>query len=224
MVVIVREFPVSVEDLAQLSRLPSVGELRPACCPLCQQPSRAPGGGLGIVGHGKYTRQVLGLTEGCRDLVVWIRRFLCRGCRRTISVLPDGLYPRRWYAAAAIVMSLVLALLAGVPAARIREQLTGLGGARGWKTLERWQRQLLAPLWSWLARQLGFPSEPARDRAAARRRVQRLVGLHGATGRSPPESLWEVARRLVCETAHVGAVGWEMRRGAPAELAQRGSS
>lgn len=217
MVVIVRAFPVSVEDLADLSRLPSVEELRPSCCPLCQQPSRPPGGGLQIVGHGTYRRQALGLLGGCRDLVVWIRRFLCRGCRRTISVLPDMLYPRRWYAAVAILVSLTLALLVGEPASRIRERLGHAGETRGWKTLERWQRQLLSPLWSWLSRELGF-TEPARDREGSRRRLVRLLALHGASGTSPPAEIEDVARRLVVETAHAGTVGWEMRRGRPSDL------
>lgn len=113
MVVIVRAFPVSVEDLAQLSRLPSVDELRPGCCPLCEQPSRELGGGLQVVGHGTYRRQALGLTGGCREMLIWIRRFLCRACGRTISVLPDSLYPGRWYSAALILASLTLALLGG---------------------------------------------------------------------------------------------------------------
>jgi hypothetical protein len=219
MVVIVRAFPVSVEDLAQLNRVPSVDELRPACCPLCEQPSREPGGGLQIVGHGMYRRQALGLTSGCRELVIWIRRFLCRACRRTISVLPDSLYPGRWYTAIAILTSLTLALLGGVPAWKIQERFAGRR-CRDWKTLERWQQQLLAPLWSWLAGQLGF-GEPACDRRGRRSRLQRLLSLHGASGTSPPEKLEDVARALLCETAHTGSVGRDMRRGQPSDLARR---
>jgi hypothetical protein len=222
MVVIVRAFPVSVEDLAQRSRLPSVEELRPKSCPLCQQLSRPPGDRLQIVGHGTYQRQALGLIGECRDLVVWIRRFLCRGCRRTISVLPDALYPRRWYAAVAILLSLVLALLRDQSAAKIRERFADAGESRGWKTLERWQRQLLCPLWSWMAQQLGF-TEPSRDRPGCRSRLTRLLALHGATARSATSELAEVARCLVVETAHAGTAGWEMGRGPPAGVLSRES-
>ena len=221
MVVIVRAFPVSVEDLAQLNRVPSVDELRPACCPLCEQPSREAGGELRIVGHGTYRRQALGLTGGCRELVIWIRRFLCRACERTISVLPDSLYPGRWYSAIAILTSLALALLGGVPAWKIQERVSGRR-SRDWKTLERWQRQLLAPLWAWFAGQLGF-GEPAYDRQGRRSRLQRLLSLHGASGTSPPERLEEVARALLCETAHTGTVGRDMRRGRLSDLASRRS-
>lgn len=214
-VVTVRAFPVSVEDLAHRSRLPSVEELRPPCCPLCEQPARDPSGNLRIVGHGTYDRQVLGLTGGCPEIVISVRRFLCRACRRTISVLPDRLYPGRWYSAIAIVLGLTLSLLAGVPAWKLRERIAGRR-SRDWKTLQRWQRQILAPLWSWLAPQLGFRG-PGCDRRGYRSRMQRLLSLHGASGTSPPEKLDEVARALVCATAHTGTVGRDIHRSRQAD-------
>lgn len=214
MVVIVRPFPVSVESLSQLSCVPSVEELRPKCCPLCQEPARTEEG-LRIVGHGTYKRQLLGLMSGCREMLIRLRRFLCRSCRRTISVQPDDLYPGRWYGGVAILLSLVLSLLRGKPDAKVRERIAGPCDARGWKTLERWRQQLLSPLWSWLARQLGA-SGPPGDRKDRRRRLLRLLLLHGAGTDSPTEALTQVVRQLVVATAHVRSVGWEIRRGLPA--------
>lgn len=214
MVVIVRRFPVSVEDLTHLRLLPSVDELRPSSCPLCGQAACPPGSPLRIVGHGTYRRQVLGRIGECRDLLIWIRRFLCRGCRRTISVLPDGLYPGRWYGVVVILSSLVLALVQGVSAAAIRDRFASSGETRGWKTLERWRRQLLAPLWSWLAGQVGVTG-PSQDRGEQHRRLLRLVSLHGAGARSSLDEIAHVARHLVCETAHSRVAGWDMRRGPP---------
>lgn len=219
MAVIVRRFPVSVESLSQLSCLPSVEELRPTCCPLCQEPSRTEEG-LRIVGHGKYRRQVLGLSGGREQLLIWIRRFLCRGCRHTISVHPDGLYPGRWYAGVAILLGLVLSLLEGKADQEIRERIAGAREARGWKSLERWRRQLLSPLWSWLARQLGASGRPG-DRKASRRRLWRLLSLHGAGTDSVSEAADQVARQLVVATAHVRSVGWEIHRGPPDHLSCR---
>ncbi len=216
MAVIVRRFPVSVESLSQLSCLPSVEELRPSCCPLCQEPARTEAG-LRIVGHGTYKRQLLGLIGGCREVLIWIRRFLCRSCRHTISVQPDDLYPGRWYAGVAIMLSLVLSLLRGKPDAEVRERFCGPREARGWKTLERWRRQLLSPLWSWLARQLGVGGPPG-DREASRWRLWRLLSLHGAGADNATEELAQVVRQLVGATAHVRSVGWEIRRGLPAGL------
>ena len=156
MVAIVSPFPVDVEDLCSFCWLPSVDDLRPCSCPLCGQPARPPGKLLGIVGHGTYLRQVLGLVEVEKALVIRVRRYQCRGCGTTISVLPDTVLPRRWYAGTAILVALTLSLLIGFSAAEVRRRLAQPGETPGWKTLERWQRRLLAPLWSWAAAQLGF--------------------------------------------------------------------
>jgi hypothetical protein len=133
MVAILRPFSVDVEDLVDLSRLPSVDDLRPCACPLCGEPSQRPGERLGIVGHGTYLRQVL---EASKAIVIRVRRYLCRACRRTISVLPEALLPRRWYAAGAILLALVLSLLLGKTAEEIRRRFAAPGETRGWKTLD----------------------------------------------------------------------------------------
>jgi len=217
LVVIVRPFPVSVESLSQRSCLPSVDELRPSCCPLCQEPARTEEG-LRIVGHGTYERQLLGLIGGCRDVVIWIRRFLCRKCRHTISVQPDELYPGRWYGGVAILLSLVLSLLRHKADAEVRERIAGPRESRGWKTLERWRQQLLSPLWMWLARQLGVNGPPG-DRKDSRRRLSQLLSLHGAGTNSLTEEITQVVRQLLGATAHVRSVGWEIRRGLPSGVA-----
>jgi len=170
---------------------------------------------MGIVGHGTYSRQVLGLVDSCRQLVIWVRRYLCRGCRRTISVLPAGLYPGRWYAGMVMVAALFLNLLQGWSAAEVRRRYGGDSETTGWKTLGRWQGQLLCPLWSWLAHQLGSDGTPAPDRKEQRRRLVRMLALHGV---GPPSELVEIeaaAPLLVRCTAHDGRLGWPMRRGRP---------
>jgi hypothetical protein len=214
MVSILRRFSVDIEDLVDLSRFPSVEDLRPSACPLCKHPARPPGERLGIVGHGTYLRQVLGLLEASKSLVIRVRRYLCRGCWRTISVLPEALLPRRWYAAAAILLALVLSLLLGVAAAEVRRRLADPGETQGWKTLDRWQRQLLAPLWSWVAAQLGFAAQgPGRNRVQRSDRLGKLLLLHGAGERSPPEELERVACALARGTAHTRSESWEIGRG-----------
>jgi hypothetical protein len=210
MVAMLRPFAVDVEDLVELSRLPSVDDLRPCACPLCGEPSRRPGERLGIVGHGTYLRQVL---RAGKALLVRVRRYLCRACRRTISVLPEALLPRRWYAAGVILLALVLSLLLGVTAAEVRGRFAEPGETRGWKTLDRWQRQLLAPLWSWVAAQLGFAEQgPGGDRIQRRDRLRKLLRLHGADERSPPVEIERVAAALVRGTAHTRSESWEIGR------------
>ncbi|MBK8980665.1 MAG: transposase family protein [Planctomycetes bacterium] len=208
---IVRAFPVPVECLSKWSTIPSVDELRPAWCPSCGQPAGTRAcGGLGIVGHGSYERQVAGGVAGARDLLVRIRRYLCRGCGRTLSVLPDVLYPRRWYAATTILLALALRLLAGVTAREIRSQLASDGDGRGWKSLDRWRQQLFAPLWSWLGAQVGVPAR--RTRPGQRTWLRRLLALHGVTARDPTDQVASVARRLGADTAHDGVCGRQLHR------------
>lgn len=211
MVVIVRRFPVPVESLSQWATMPSVDELRPPSCPACGQAAGCRADGLGIVGHGSYERQVAGVVEEVRDLLVRIRRYLCYGCGRTISVLPDVLYPHRWYAATTILLALTLWLLIGMSAGEIRARLASSGETRGWRTLVRWREQLFAPLWSWLGDQVG-----ARTREEPPRRtawLRRLLVLHGANARDPTGDVPVVARTLCAGTAHDGTLGWQLRRG-----------
>ncbi len=222
MVTILRPFPVTVEDLVDPSRFPSVDDLRPCACPLCKKPARPPGERLGIVGHGTYRRQVLGRLEAARTLVIRVRRYLCRGCRATISVLPEALLPRRWYTGGAILLALTLSLLRGIPAVEVRRRLAEPGETQGWKTLDRWQRQLLAPLWSWVAAQLGFAEHAAgNDRGQRADRLRRLLLLHSAGGRSPTDQIERVACALARGTAHSGNQSWEIARGRR-ESARRG--
>ena len=182
MVMIVGESSVSVERLSHRSTLPSVEALRPTCCPYCghvaQQPSK-----LGVVGHGTYTRQVLGLIGRSRQLMIWVRRYLCRGCQKTISVLPDALCPGRWYARIAIFASLFLGLLCGWRPVEIQQLVGSAGSSAGWRTPRRWRRRLLGPMQSWLVGQL---SCDALDHGEQDRRLRQVLALHGV---GPPIEL-----------------------------------
>jgi hypothetical protein len=153
---------------------------------------------------------VLGLAERRLALMIWVRRYLCRGCKTTISVLHEDLYPGRWYLGGAILVSLFLSLLLSWPATKVRDRI-GKGKSEDWKTLRRWQRQLLSPMWGFLGKQLGFPSAPV-SRDESRLRLIRLLAL-GAAG--PPGTASEVellAPMLLRDTAHDGVSGWPMRR------------
>jgi hypothetical protein len=48
-----------------------------------------------MIGHGYYRRKA---KDAQRGYDVWIRRWLCKGCGRTMSVLPDFLLSFRHYA------------------------------------------------------------------------------------------------------------------------------
>lgn len=123
-------------------------------------------------------------------LEVLIRRYFCRFCKRTISILPDELYPGRWFTAAAILVSLFLALILGVSAGEIRRRFGASGETPGWKTLRRWRRQLLNPLWGWFGKQLGIQGQAETAKEGARR----LVRLIAQGGTDPPLDTKKVAQ------------------------------
>lgn len=196
----VRAFPVLVEQLARLpALLPSVAELRPAFCPCCGQPAHPPGGRLGVVGHGTYQRQVLGLHPG-EQLVIPVRRYLCRACSSTTAVLPDELHPGRLYCAAAILISLWATLAQKVAARAVREWFGSPGETAGWRAVRRWRTTLLVGLWGGLARQAGCAGGPC-DREDGTRRLDRLLGLAGLVSSTCSEA----------DVADVAA--WLTRRG-----------
>ena len=56
---------------------------RPSCCPLCQAKQA-------LIAHGFYSRTLVDVAfEG----VIRVRRYLCRLCRRTVSLLPEWALP-----------------------------------------------------------------------------------------------------------------------------------
>ncbi len=188
--IIVKHFLVSVESLARAPfLLPSTDELRPVCCPGCGHPSQEPGQPLGIVGHGTYERQVLGLLKRGGQLLIRVRRYLCRGCLLTISVLPDELYPRRWYAAVAVILVLVKHYVEGICAEALRCEVGPRSGDGdyAWSQPRRWGRALLDRLWPKFRRRLGFRGAAA-DHAAVTKRLRRLLLHHEVSdGSSEPE-------------------------------------
>lgn len=56
---------------------------RPASCPQCDSKQR-------MATHGFYRRSVVDVELEC---VIRVRRYLCRGCRRTVSLLPEFVLP-----------------------------------------------------------------------------------------------------------------------------------
>ncbi len=145
----------SVEELFDPARLPRVDELRPSSCPLCGELAFSPGKRFGIVGHGTYQRQVLGVVDAAQAAITLVRRYLCRGCERTINILSDHLHPRRWYGGGAILEALELHLLKDLSEREIRKRFGITVDSESWRTLRRWRSELLLTLWYWLARRLG---------------------------------------------------------------------
>jgi hypothetical protein len=76
---------------------------RPDSCPQCQ-------GGCPLIAHGFYCRT---LVDVAFDGTIRVRRYLCRLCKRTISLLPDFALPYLRFSLSIISLFLVARLLSG---------------------------------------------------------------------------------------------------------------
>jgi transposase-like protein len=74
---------------------------RPAQCPQCQ--TKRP-----LIAHGFYTRTLI---DTAFDGIIRVRRYLCRSCRRTVSLLPEFVLPYLRSSLAVIALFLITRLL-----------------------------------------------------------------------------------------------------------------
>ena len=86
-----------------LEEIPDPHRYRPDICPQCQA-------GGPLIAHGFYSRT---LVDVAFDGVIRVRRYLCRLCKRTISLLPDFALPYLRFSLSVISLFLVARLLAG---------------------------------------------------------------------------------------------------------------
>lgn len=98
-----------------------------------------------LIGHGYYLRKPKGMMAR-KDVGVWIKRWLCKQCHRTISVLPDFLLVFRHY---------VVPVIQAVIEARC-------GCGRSWAALEAECAEAGAPARRTMQRWCGSFAEQAR--------------------------------------------------------------
>jgi len=117
-----------IEIKRWMETVPSVGDVRPACCPACASAGAPIGKRIVIVGHGLRRREVEGPTDhedaGGAGFVLWLRRYLCRACGAVLTVVPRGILRCRRYCAFAIAWALALFGLLRLPAKIVRERMT----------------------------------------------------------------------------------------------------
>jgi hypothetical protein len=101
--------------------------VRPGGCPLC-------GGVDCLIGHGCYVRKPKGMAERC---VVGIRRWLCKLCGRTISVVPDFLFSFRHYVVPVIQAVIEARIGLGRSWAGVAGEYAS-GGTPALRTMQRW--------------------------------------------------------------------------------------
>ena len=198
-VIVLRHFgPVEaiIDLFGHLARLPSVEALRPEGCPKCAHLAHTPGQSLGIVGHGVYARQILGLAFFSG--VVYVRRYRCRRCGVTIQVLPGVCHPHRYYAAGVILES-IRRHLQGERASDLFDAFGPENHSNNWRTIYRWRRDLGSRLFGWLGERLALKglANSAREALVRLRRLFAEAGLTGHAALKRRDAGFEAADGLL---------------------------
>ena len=161
---------------------------RPGHCPQCEAKQS-------LIGNGFYCRTLVDLAF---DGVIRVRRYLCRICKRTVSLLPEFALPWLRFGISVIALFLVarlLKVLTLVAAARAAAQ-TVMPYQRGQFWIRRFQKQALAlslalaPLAT-----PGHPRDPAADFVSRALRMLESIG-------------WIAAHRFLFSQLRVHLLGW----------------
>jgi transposase-like protein len=129
---------------------------RPAQCPQCD--AHRP-----LISHGFYSRT---LADVAFDGSIRVRRYLCRCCKRTVSLLPDLAVPYLRFGITVIALFLIARLLAGrtLGSAARSATLAGMPYQRGqfWVRRFRQQAERLCAVLAALTAPAAAPSFVAR--------------------------------------------------------------
>lgn len=109
---------------------------RPNRCPQCQAPHS-------LTAHGFYTRT---LADAGFDGSIRVRRYLCRSCKRTVSLLPEFAVPYLRFSVSILSLFLVARLVQGatLAAAAVAAAQAAMPYQRGQFWVRRFQRQAAA--------------------------------------------------------------------------------
>jgi transposase-like protein len=131
---ILHPFTGSAQQYAEEISTPD--RYRPDHCPQCQ--ARQP-----LVAHGFYSRT---LVEAGFDGSIRVRRYLCRSCKRTVSLLPEFALPYLRFGITVISLFLVARLLYGstFAVAAAKAVPAAMPYQRGQFWVRRFQRQAAA--------------------------------------------------------------------------------
>ena len=110
-------------------------------CPLCGKMHC-------LIGHGYYLRKPKGLIAGHDVGMVWIKRWFCKLCHRTISVLPDFLLAFRHYVVPVIQAVLEARCECGKLWAALEAEYAETGPAK--QTIQRWCSSFAQQASRWL--------------------------------------------------------------------------
>jgi hypothetical protein len=157
---------------------------RPDHCPQCQAQHS-------LTAHGFYSRT---LVDAGFDDSIRVRRYLCRSCKRTVSLLPQFALPYLRFGITVIVLFLVARLLRGhtLLAAAALAGLPNMPYQRGQFWIRRFQRQAES-----LCAALATLTAPM----AALNFVSRALQMLEAAG-------WIAAHRFLFDDLRFHLLGW----------------
>jgi hypothetical protein len=179
---ILHPFAGSIQQYAEAIADPD--RYRPDHCPQCE--ARQP-----LAGHGFYRRT---LVDVAFDGVIRVRRYLCRLCRRTVSLLPEFALPWLRFGLTAIALFLAARLLRGatLAAAALAASQKAMPYQRGQFWIRRFGKQAEG-LCAALAASIAPP--PAANF------VTRAVQMLDSIG-------WIAAHRFLFADLRVHLLGW----------------
>jgi transposase-like protein len=134
---IVADFGWNVQVYAKLGKRNPCP--RPVQCPWC-------GCEHSLIGHGYYRRKA---KDDERAYTLWVKRWLCKGCGRTLSVLPNFLLNFRHYLVGVIQAVMVVRFEDGQSWAAV-ERTCANQGTPALRTMQRWCRSLTQLATRWL--------------------------------------------------------------------------
>jgi hypothetical protein len=179
---ILHPFAGSIQRYAE--EISDPGCCRPDHCPQCE--AKQP-----LTGHGFYSRT---LVDPPFDGVIRVRRYLCRLCKRTVSLLPEFALPWLRFSISVIALFLVARLLKGLTlaaAARAARQAT-MPYQRGQFWVRRFGKQAPA---------LSLALAPLAAPATAADFISRALGMLESIG-------WITAHRFLFSELRAHLLGW----------------
>jgi len=106
-------------------------------CPLCRDDT--------IIGHGRRLRQA----HDDKYESIWVRRGICRPCRKTFTILPDWLAPSGHFSLRCRQEACVR-IAAGDTAEQAAPHCKDPSRSPDASTVRRWAQRRLMSLWCWL--------------------------------------------------------------------------
>jgi hypothetical protein len=134
---IVAEFGPDVEEYIEFDK--QYHCLRPGDCPICHAVGQ-------MIGHGYYRRKPKGL-ERC--WVLWVKRWKCKACGKTVGAVPSFLLFYRHYLLSVIQWVLVWRFEAGYSWSEL-DKAVSEDGIPSRRTKQRWCGRFVAYALEWL--------------------------------------------------------------------------